>query len=98
MNSNRPLFASLGGVLGTTAIAAILLSQVGNDSGFLIDAVFMLDVFVLGVFFTLSAQQIATNDTLPGLLHRMNQQTPEISGNRVNASQMTQGRYPWETN
>lgn len=91
----KPLIASASGVLGTVAIAAVLLTQ-APETDSIMSFVFGLDLFMLGVFTVLAAQQIATSDELPTILHKMNQPTPEISGSRVNASQMAQGRYPWE--
>lgn len=97
MNNNKQLLSCAISVAGTVIIAIVILSSVGDTSDFLINFVFGLDVFMLGVFATLTAQQIATSDYIVTFLRGMNQPTPEITGNRVNASQMAQGRYPWES-
>lgn len=98
MSSNKSLLACAISVVGTVIIAIVILSNVGDTSDLFINLVFGLDIFVLGVFTALTAQQIAASDYIAHFLHGMSQPTPEISGSRVNASQMAQGRYPWETN
>lgn len=97
MNNNKPLLACAISAVGTVIIAIVIVSNVGDTSDLFINLVFGLDIFMLGVFTTLTAQQIAASDYIANFMRGMNQPTPEISGNRVNASQMAQ-RYPWETN
>lgn len=91
----KPLVASASGILGTVAIAAVLLTQ-APETDSLMSLIFGLDLFMLGVFTTLTAQQIATSNELPNLLHDMNQAAQGGTANRVNASQMNNARYPWE--
>ena len=95
--NNKPLLASTISVVGTVIIAIVILSSVGDTSDMFINAIFGLDLFTLGVFATLAAQQIATSDYIFTFLRGMNQPTPEVGGNRVNAFEQTQGRYPWES-
>lgn len=97
MSNNKPLLASMTSVVGTVIIAIVILSSVGDTSDMFINMVFGLDLFMLGVFATLAAQQIAASDYLATFLHGMNQPTPEVGGNRVNAFEQAQGRYPWES-
>lgn len=82
----------LAGTIGTVLVAIFLLVTVGNGGDVLTNFVFGLDILILGVFATLSAQEINTGDWV----NHLNQPTPTVSGSRVNASQMAQGRYPWE--
>lgn len=98
MNNSKQLLSCAISVVGTLVIAIVIWLSVGDTADGFINLVFGLDIFMLGVFFTLTAQQISTSELIANFLRGMNQPTPEITGNRVNASQMAQGRYPWETN
>lgn len=91
----KPLIATASGVLGTVVIAAILLTQ-APETDWGMTFVFGIDLFMLGVFVTLTAQQIATSNELPNLLRDMNQAAQMGNTSRVNASQMSNARYPWE--
>lgn len=82
----------IAGTICTVLVAIFLLVTVGNGGDVLTNFVFGLDILILGIFATLSAQEINTGDWV----NQLNQPTPNVGGNRVNASQMAQGRYPWE--
>lgn len=82
----------LAGTIGTVLVAIFLLVTVGNGGDLLTNFVFGLDILILGIFATLCAQEINQGDWV----EQLNQPTSTASGSRVNASQMAQGRYPWE--
>lgn len=82
----------MAGTIGTVLVAIFLLVAVGNGGDVLTNFVFGLDILFLGIFATLCAQEINHGDWV----ERLNQPTPTVSGSRVNASQVAQGRYPWE--
>jgi len=82
----------IAGTIGTVLVAILLLVTVGNGGDILTNFVFGLDILFLGIFATLTAQEINTGDWA----ERLTQPTPPVTGSRVNASHLVQGRYPWE--